>query len=543
MQVRAGVPGYRATLRIAQHLHEDVPNVLVRRGKAPGVVRRAPDQDIMRQSRDGGALSLPLGRLEMHLHHDLGIVVAELRTLDRERISGLRGLRCHHQPVRCLATRWLTRSIDEDVAGKTGRRTRLWVSRVQRDDGPLVDRDGAGDVASGQGAVREDVVDGGGCLRVFRAHEVFPDSAAPISSESILELGEKLRVPRFTTPTSPEDRPDERGHGDDVVHRSGLDRDLGVGLEVGVEAIGVRLRVRDDLLAFGKRRADPFHLVGDQLLDGRTRFVGRGTRDQAEGIDAGDVGDRGSRGPSTKLDEQFAISHGDPTGTERDVFPRRAGDVCHAVLVIDESEPRAAGIDDGGFANRLEVLLEEELLDVLIGHVPAQRRQAVVERKLVEGVLFDRKATVVARRQDVIGAIIARATTGRRGRARFRNHRRRRGRLATATAPVGFSIAAPGEDEKASKCCGECAFERFQGHGWGSLSWRRDLKRMTAKEQRGDPGAQRTPGSRGDRSFRNPHSLWRPPRCAAKPWVSGDQERSARIFIMVCAVSWPEFWF
>ena len=73
-----------------------------------------------------------------------------------------------------------------------------------------------------------------------------------------------------------------------------------------------------------------------------------------------------------------------------------------------------------GCANRLEVFWQVILLDVGIGDIAAQRREPVVERKLIDRIVRDRKPAVVAGRKDVARSVVkntlGEGSTGRRRR-------------------------------------------------------------------------------------------------------------------------------
>ena len=283
-----------------------------------------------------------------------------------------------------------------------------------------------------------------------------------IRSESVLELGEELRVSCFAATAGAEDRTDEGGGGDDVVDGERLERNIRIRQEVRVGAVGVGLRIGDDLFTLGQGGADPFDLVGHHLFRRRARHVGGGAGDQGEGVDAGDVDHGGASRPPAEVDEQLAVSDGHPTRAERNVFAGLAGDVSDAPLVIRERQAAAAGVDDVGFADRCEVLRQEELLDVGIGDVAAQRREAIVERELVEGVRTDGKAAVVAGRQNVVGAVPAGSTRVDRI-CWFGRVSRWVGRFGWSGAVVvpGVPVVAgaAGGEESASKYCGEYAVE------------------------------------------------------------------------------------
>jgi len=68
-------------------------------GETPGVVTRAPNEDVEAETGHGRALSVDPGRLEVLLVDDLRVVVAELRAHDSERLARGRTPRRHLLPV------------------------------------------------------------------------------------------------------------------------------------------------------------------------------------------------------------------------------------------------------------------------------------------------------------------------------------------------------------------------------------------------------------------------------------------------------------
>ena len=149
-------------------------------------------------------------------------------------------------------------------------------------------------------------------------------------------------------------------------------------LPVGVDAVGVGLGVGDDLpplVAVGLD--EELALLGDERLGLRARHERLAARHQAERVDAGDVGDRDARRPAAELEQQPAVAGRDPAGAEGDVGAGLAVDVRDAVRVVDQPQPGPAGLLLVRRADRREVLGQEEALDVGVGDVAAQRRQAV----------------------------------------------------------------------------------------------------------------------------------------------------------------------
>ena len=85
--VVVGLAGRRRPVGLAQLLGEHVPNVVTRRREAPRVVRRTADQHVHGETRDRDPLRVDAGPVEIHLLHDLGVVVAELRPHHGQRVA------------------------------------------------------------------------------------------------------------------------------------------------------------------------------------------------------------------------------------------------------------------------------------------------------------------------------------------------------------------------------------------------------------------------------------------------------------------------
>ncbi len=231
--------------------------------------------------------------------------------------------------------------------------------------------------------VVEALLDGGRSFRVAVGHQVLPDLSTLLGAESVLESGQELGIARLTAPTCPEDRPDERGRRDDVVDRGRSLVDV-VRLPVGGQTVGVGLGVGDDLLALlAVLVEDDLDLIGHELFGRRARRERLSARHQRERIDARNVGHCGARRTPAEFDQQPAVAGGDPAGAEGHVVAGLARDVRDAELVVEDRGPGPAGGLLGRRSDRLEVLREVEVLDVLVGHLVAQRGQAVVQRELV----------------------------------------------------------------------------------------------------------------------------------------------------------------
>ncbi len=390
----------------------------------------------------------------MHLHDDLGVVVPELRAHHRQRRGIRRRCRRDGQPVRSLPVRRITGGVD-GIRHGDGDRAVDGIARIERDDRALVENDRTGDVAAGEGAVLEALVDGGRRLGVVGLHEVVPDRATLIGAVTIREVSKELRVARFGATTGTKDRADERRHGDHVVDRGRLTLLAGRG-PVGVEPVGVGLGIVDDLLALlAIRVEDQLDLFVDERLDGRARLVGRGAGDQRERVETGDVGDCRASRAATEVDQQSPITTRDPTRSESESLACLGGDVRYPELVVDNLDVVAADVLDSGLADRREVLGEEELVEILRIDVVAERCETVVEGQLVEAVVVDRQPAVVAGGKDVVRPIFG----DRRRRLRGRGRRRRLCRCRIGRSRRGRARCCAVVSITRARGCDQCAGE------------------------------------------------------------------------------------
>ncbi len=241
--------------------------------------------------------------------------------------------------------------------------------RVERHDRAGVDPHRSGDRSTGVDAVVERLLDRGRRLGVAEQHRVLPGLATLDRPELALQLREELRVRRLRSPTGTEDRSDEGGDRDHVVDRHRRLVDV-VRLEVGGDAVGLRLHVGDHLPTLGAVGLDDeVRLVGEELLGLRARHERLTTRDEPERVDARDVRDRRARRTPPELEEEAAVTRRHPACAEGQVRTRLAGDVRNAVRVVDDRGPRVSGRLDVGGPDGLEVLRDEVRVDVCVGDV------------------------------------------------------------------------------------------------------------------------------------------------------------------------------
>ena len=245
------------------------------RGQAPGIISRPADKQVHRQTRHGHALRFDSRPAEVELHHDLWIVVAELRTHDGE-VGAVDGLRpIHNQEVRCAPDDGRGGSGNQCgivVAGERQRGDRLlW---VERDNGSRVDHGGARDIAAGQGAVIEVLVECRWRFRIVKQHCILPCRLSLVLAQPLFQGCQELRVDVFCAATGTEDRADEGSHGDHVVdiERPPL-RFATIHSPVGISAVCIGLRVCDDLATLIAIGGDEeIDLVCHQLLGLETGY-------------------------------------------------------------------------------------------------------------------------------------------------------------------------------------------------------------------------------------------------------------------------------
>ena len=408
-QVMRRRPRRRGVVGLAQLLDEDVAHVVSGRREAPRVVRRAPDQDVHRETGHRGALCRVPGPVEIQLLDDLRVVVAELGTHHRQRVAGSGARRRRHEKVGRPQTWGTQRHLCQRLP------------RVDALDRTGIEDDRAGHRPAGEHRVVEALGDRRRSLGIVGEHHVGPDLGALIGAELLLELREEVRVRRLGAAAGAEDRADERGDRDDVVHGERGLVDV-VRRVVRVDAVGVRLRVGDDLVTHVLlvRLDDEVCLRRHEGFGRRARCENLDARHQRERVDVRHVGNRDARRAASDQEEEPAVPRCRPSGPVRDVRLRLPVDVRDAVVVVDDLAPGPAGHLCMGGRDRLEVLREVELVDVGERHVVAERRQARVERELIRGVRRRREPAEVAGREDVAGEV---RTRGGRSQHRERHCR------------------------------------------------------------------------------------------------------------------------
>ncbi len=335
--------------------------------------------------------------MQVGLHHDLGIVVAELRPRDEERLARGRAPAARHQ----------------EVGGELPR-----LRHVEADDAAGVDEQRARRRMTARMAVVEAPADGRRRVGIVRFHQVDEGLAAALRAELRAQPREEVGVAHLGAAAVAEDRADERDDREAVVDGPGLGRGAAL-LEVRVDPVGVGAQVAQDLTALAAEGVDQLLLLrGDQRFRLGARHEGLSAGDERERVDARDVGHGRARRAPAELEQQAAVLGGDEAGAEPEVVRRLPVDVRHAEGVALDGQARAPGRLLGGRAGRGEALRLVEALDVGDGDVAPQRREAVVERNLVGRVDLGREPAVLPGRQHVVGEVVGGGGGGQRRQER-----------------------------------------------------------------------------------------------------------------------------
>ncbi|GBD45732.1 hypothetical protein HRbin41_00547 [bacterium HR41] len=379
-----------------------------RRREAPRIVAGAADQHVETETSGRDALGVDARPAQLLLVDDLGIEVAELRTLHSQGATARRPARRHEQPVRHPPAR----RVDGAAACPSGgERTLTRVDQLHR---PGVERHRAADPAARQRAVAEPPARRRRRLGVDRQHQVVEDALAAALPVAALERRSEHRVAVLAAAAGAEDRADEGGHGDAVVDGELLAvGEPAVGAEPVVDAAHVVAAVTQQLAALASVGAqDQVALLSHQRFGLGARFERRGAGHKREGVDAGDVEDRCPRRPAAELEQKAPVARHHPAGAVHQSRAGLARYVRDPVGVVDDAHVGVRRWFDARRADRPEVHRQVVAHDIGAGDAAAQVGEGVVERKLVGRLVCGRQTAVVARRQDV-----AREVARRRGAA------------------------------------------------------------------------------------------------------------------------------
>ena len=216
-------------------------------------------------------------------------------------------------------------------------------SRVRRGaellGGSRVDQRRAGGGRAARLPVVEATLGGGGGVVVVGLHQVHERLGPVLDAELVAQLREEVGVARLGAAAVPEDRADERGHGDRVVHRPGRGWRRPC-LEGGGDAVGISLEVARGSAcpgAVGVHELLP--LVRDELLGLGARDERASAGDEPEGVHARNLGHRGASGPAPEEHEQRPVLARRVAGAEPGVLARRPVDVGYAEAVAQDVRP------------------------------------------------------------------------------------------------------------------------------------------------------------------------------------------------------------
>ena len=205
---------------------------------------------------------------------------------------------------------------------------------------------------------------------------------------------------------------------------------------VRVDAGRVGAQVAQDLAALGAvDAAEQALLTGHDRLGLLARREAAPARDEPEGVEAGDLGHRGTRRPAGDGEQELAIACAHPADAVPDVGARAPGDVRHPVAVAQDGQAPPRRLLARRRAGGRQRLGLEELAQVGARHVAELRREGVVGPELVARVLRERDAAPLAGRQDVVRAVGRRA--GRRDERGEHHGQRRHGGRRRPPAPPG----------------------------------------------------------------------------------------------------------
>ena len=362
----------RAFVGVAEFLQELHRVLAARARQAPREVAPAPDEHVRRDRRDC-TLGVDAAAVEVGLHHDLGVEVAELRPHHGQRVAVLGFAVADEQEVRHFPFR------GTGLAGGLGRRGALRSGVDDRRAGGRPGRDGVVGERFARRRRRFGVVD---LAQVAEDLEPFG------RSEVALEAREQCGVGHFVAASVAEDRADEREAGDrvgDVDRRQQTLRRRHRGL-VGVDAFDPVLQVLFDLFALRALFGQDFLLFGDVFDPFGARRERTVFKQQAERIDAGHAERGGVGRAEAEVQEQAAVLGGDPAGAEHHVGAGLAEDVRDVVAVAHDFKTGVAG-----FLGAQDWALDTELLrdEVFFKAFHAdrlQRRQFVVQHGLIARV-------------------------------------------------------------------------------------------------------------------------------------------------------------
>ena len=261
-------------------------------------------------------------------------------------------------------------------------------------------------------------VDGRG-FGVVRGTQVVEHCLALRPAKTLAQRVEEHRPPRLGAAVRPEPCGEQRADGYDVSCRVRRNRDVRL-LEAGVEACHVRLDRRDHALASLPGLREQLHLLGQKRLALGARQERRAAERELRGVDAGDVERGGTSGPANELEQEATVLDGYQTCAVGDIRGRPARDVGHTPPVALDDEACARPEYTRRLADESQRRILEAAPEVFGPHAVEERRQALVELRLVVRVPVEDEAAVLPGWQDIEGErrVILAAGLGRGGRQR-----------------------------------------------------------------------------------------------------------------------------
>ncbi len=366
----------------AERLSELIDDVRARGCRAPGIVRPAADLRVEAEAGERDASYVETAAVQVHLHQDLGRVIADLRAGDEDRTAGRRAFRTDEQRVRHHATvyearvarddRGVAAGVDAHVPGADARRPVFVRERLRRRDGSLL---------------------------VELLAQVVPRGQTLGVAEPLLERGQELRAPCFLPAARAEHGAEQRSDRRHVVARQRRHKPARR-LEVRVDAEQVRVDVFQQLSPLRCPRSE-LRLLREERLRRRARDERARRERDGKRVVPRDVERCHARRAAQQLEIESAVLSRRPACAELRTGARLAVDVRHVLRVAIDRHVGARMLDANGLrgaeAERLRLV---KACQVGGSDVAAQRGQPVVERDLARQL---RQILSLARRKDVEG--------------------------------------------------------------------------------------------------------------------------------------------
>ncbi len=374
----------------AQRLDVRVDDVEAGRRERPRGVLATPDEDVAGEVGRHRAALVNAGAVQLHLLHEPGVVEADLRAGDHQRVVGRRARAGDHQGVARL--RAVPRRRQAGVA--RGEAPRVKDHIALRAPGRRLEVSLAGQARGGLGIVG--------------LAEVLPHRIPAVLAEPALEGGQELRSRGLLAPALADELSLERVERVDVVAREvGHVREqaerMAMTVDVPVDPLDVDVDVVQDLAALAAVAQQHLRLVRQRGLRLRARLERLEADDQVERALPRRVDRRQPRVVARLLQQRRSVLGDHPAGTPGHVVLGDSVNVRGVVHVPDDRHARVRHRFRRERAGRrvadrvrLEVLAQLRLV-----HVAEQRRQRVVHPRLPVGARRRRDRPVLTRRQNV----------------------------------------------------------------------------------------------------------------------------------------------